>query len=315
MLACLEIGVYLRPPYRDGFEWVTALLMSDQTPEATKLQRAENFLRGQIVVLEAEQKRNELDRQRVEAERARIDLELAKTRNALAELMCVDDAAASTIQLSPRDQEHETFEAEAPKKGDFAGLELTDAIYQYLLLQTQMRSIKEIWKALERAGFKVVSGHPTRAVGEALRKRAHRRNDVFKAGSRWGATKNFTNNYIRRITKRHAGMGGHSPEEHGAATSAGIEKRRAAGLRVGPPRKLDAAMVVRIKELRARGMNITATCKAVGISRALFNIYRNRMRIWKEGTLWPPPEPTREEVALAELEEVQSQPSRLRVVR
>jgi hypothetical protein len=105
------------------------LLMSDQTPEATKLQRAENFLRGQIVALEADQKRNELERQRVETERARIDLELAKTKGALAELVA-DNAPA--IPLPQREQE--TFEAEAPKKGDFAGLELTDAIYEYLLM-------------------------------------------------------------------------------------------------------------------------------------------------------------------------------------
>jgi len=224
IVAMLEINVYLRPPHRDGFAWVMALLMSDQTPEAAQLQVAENFLRSQVAVLEAE--------------RARIEAELAKTKNALAEMMRVAVLAAPPAlshQASP--SEPEAFEAETPKKGDFAGLELMDAIYQYLLMQTQMRSIKEIWKALEKAGFKVVSGHPTRAVGEALRKRAHRRNDVFKAGNRWGATKNFSHTYIKRITKKHAGMGGHSPEEHGASTSAGIEKRRAAGHRVGPPRR------------------------------------------------------------------------------
>jgi hypothetical protein len=44
-------------------------------------------------------------------------------------------------------------------------------------------------------------------------------------------------------------------------------------------------------------------------------MYRNRMRIWKEGTLWPPPEPTREELAQLELQEAQSQLTRLRVVK
>ena len=62
-------------------------------------------------------------------------------------------------------------------------------------------------------------------------------------------------------------------------------------------------------------MSIGASCKAVGISRSLFQIYRNRMKVWKEGTLWPPPEPTREELAMAELQEAQSQSSRLRVVK
>jgi hypothetical protein len=283
--------------------------MPDQAPEAA-LQIAENFLRAQVAALEA-------DRKRVDLERARIEAELAKTKNALAEMMMRIGASAGppepTSALALREQE--VFKAEMPKAGAFAGLELTDAIYEYLAMNKQMRSIKETWAALEEAGVRVVSGHPTRAVSEALRKRVHRRNDVFKAGNRWGATKNFSNSYIKRITKRHAGLGGRSADEHGARTSEGIEKRRAAGLRVGPPRKFDAAMVVRFRQLRADGMSIGASCKAVGISRALFQIYRNRMKVWKEGTLWPPPEPTREELAMAELQEAQSQSSRLRVVK
>jgi hypothetical protein len=288
--------------------------MSGQTPEAAQLQLAENFLRGQIIALEAERQRVEADRQRVEAERARIEAELTRTRNALAEMMRIG-ATAAPPAVGATAPEQEAFEAEMPKGGVFASLELTDAIYKYLLMNKEVRSIKEIWAALENAGFKVLSGHPTRAVSEALRKRAHRHNDVFRAGGRWGATKNFSHTYITRITKRHAGMGGRSAEEHGAKTSDGIERRRAAGLRVGAPRKFDAAMVVKIRELRARGVTIGATCEAVGISRALFQLYRNRIKVWKEGTLWPPPEPTREELALAELEEAQSQQSHLRVVK
>ena len=201
--------------------------MPDQTPEAA-LQIAENFLRAQVATLEA-------DRKRVDLERAKIEAELAKTKNALAEMMMRIGAAAGPLDPSSALalREQEVFKAEMPKAGAFAGLELTDAIYEYLGMNKQMRSIKEIWAALEEAGFRVVSGHPTRAVSEALRKRVHRRNDVFKAGSRWGATKNFSNSYIKRITKRHAGLGGRSAEEHGARTSGGIERRRAAGLRVG----------------------------------------------------------------------------------
>ena len=282
--------------------------MSDQTPHAAQVQIAENFLRGQIEVLEAERKR-------IEMERARIEAELTKTKNALAEMLRVGRGASVEDPSPLAPQVPEVFKAEMPKGGAFAGLELTDAIYEYLAMNKQMRSIKEIWAALEKAGVKVVSGHPTRAVSEALRKRVHRRNEVFKAGNRWGATKNFSHTYIKRVTKRHAGMGGRSPEEHGASTSEGIERRRAAGLRVGAPRKFDAAMVARFRRLRAEGMNIGAACKAVGISRPLFQLYRNRIKVWKEGTLWPPPEPTREELALAELEEAQSQPSHLRVVK
>src|SRR5262245_34573618 len=159
--------------------------MSDQTPHAAQVQIAENFLRGQIEVLEAERKR-------VEMERARIDAELTKTKNALADMLRIGGGASLEDPSFLAPQEHEVFKAEMPKGGAFAGLELTDAIYEYLAMNKQMRSIKEIWAALEKAGVKVLSGHPTRAVGEALRKRIQRRSDVFKAGNRYGATKNFS---------------------------------------------------------------------------------------------------------------------------
>ena len=283
--------------------------MLDQAPEAA-LQIAENFLRAQIATLEGE-------RVRVELERARIDAELARTKNALTEMMMrIGTVTAPPEAVTPLAvREQEVFRAEMPKRGTFAGLELTDAIYEYLVMNKQMRSIKEIWAALEEAGVRVLSGHPTRAVSEALRKRAHRHNDVFRAGGRWGATKNFSNSYIKRITKRHAGMGGRSAEEHGAKTSEGVERRRAAGLRVGAPRKFDAAMAVKIRRLRAEGVSIAAVCEEVGISPGLYQIYRNRLKVWQEGTLWPPPEPTREELALVELQEAQSHSTHLRVVK
>src|SRR5262245_26823920 len=136
---------------------VMAALMPDQAPEAA-LQIAENFLRAQVASLEA-------DRKRVDLERAKIEAELAKTKNALAEMMMRIGASAGplgcTSALAMGDLE--VFKAEMPKAGAFAGLELTDAIYEYLAMNSQMRSIKEIWAALEEAGVRVVSGHPNTA--------------------------------------------------------------------------------------------------------------------------------------------------------
>ena len=290
-----------------------ALLMSDQTSDAA-LQLAENFLRGQITALEAERARVEAERVRIDAERARIDVELARTKSTLAEMTRLGAAMPSSdAPTSSAPREQEPFEAEMPKTGAFGRLELTDAIYEYLLMHKQMKSIKDIWAALEKAGVKVLSGHPTRAVNEALRRRAHRQNDVFKAANRWGATKNFSTAYIRRVIKLHGGMGGRSAEEHSAATSAGMERRRASGLRIGAPRKFDAAMAVEIKRLRAEGVTIVDTCKRVGISVALYQQHRKRLMVWKEGTAWPPPEPSEEDLALHKLQEAQS--TRLRIVK
>ena len=65
--------------------------MSDQAPEAA-LQFAENFLRAQIVALEAE-------RARADLERARIDAEITKTKNALAEMMMRIGTATALPEL------------------------------------------------------------------------------------------------------------------------------------------------------------------------------------------------------------------------
>lgn len=231
--------------------------MSDQTPE--QIQLLEAFLRAHIATQEAE-------RARVDAERARIDALLAQYQNSLADLMRIGAlAVAASPQASPHEQE--SFEAESPKGGLFAGLLLTDAIAKYLSLNKAMLSVKEIWAALEKAGFKVLSGHPTRAVSEALRKRAHRRGDVFSVGNRWGATENFSAGYVRRVAKKHAGMGGKTAGEHGAKTSAGIERRRADGGRIGAPLFMTPERIEEAQRRLIAGESIAKIARDWGCSR------------------------------------------------
>jgi hypothetical protein len=130
-----------------------------------------------------------------------------------------------------------------------------------------MKSAKEIWAALEQTGFKLLSGYPVHAVSSALRERARRRADVFKALGRWGAVKNFSTNFVRRVTKKSAGMGGKSAEEHGAATSAGLQRRKAAGLRVGAAPKLSPEQVAEAQEMLKAGYTVSAVALRFDVTR------------------------------------------------
>ena len=228
--------------------------MSEQ-PEA--LQLYESFLRTQVTTLEAE-------RARVEAERARIDAELSRARTALAEMTRLAEVATA----SPPPQTQEEDKTECPEIGLFANLQLTDAIAKYLqMVGKETKSIKEIWAALEKEGFKVLSGHPTRAVSESLRKRANRRGDVFQAGNRWGAVKNFSEAHVRRLTRKYAGMGGRPAEEHAAKTSAGMERHRAAGGRIGAPLFMTPDRIEAAKKRLIAGESVAKIAADWGISR------------------------------------------------
>jgi hypothetical protein len=185
----------------------------------------------------------------------------------------------------------------------FAGLELRDAIFKYLSLQREMKSPKEVWAALEKAGFKILSGYPIHAVSSALRERAHRRGDVFKAVGRWGVVENFSTNFVRRVTKKSAGMGGKSAEEHGAKTSAGLQRRKAAGLKVGARPKLTPDQEREAEEMLRAKVNVSAVAEHFGVTRAtIYNrIGKERVKELRSGS--------------AEATETESATSHLRVVK
>jgi transposase-like protein len=267
--------------------------MADQD----QLKLLEAHLRAQISALQ-------VDRARVDAEQKRIDADLARYQSALMELTRIGmPSVTAEPPVATPAPAREVFEVSEPQQGMFAGLELRDAIHKYLSLQREMRSPKEIWAALEKAGFKILSGYPIHAVSSALRERAHRRGDVFKAGGRWGVVENFSTNFVRRVTKKSAGMGGKNAEEHGAKTSAGLQRRKDAGLQVGARPKLTPEQEREAEEMLRAKMAVSAVARHFGVVRQtiLNRIGKERVKALRSGT--------------AEATETDTTTSHLRVVK
>lgn len=229
--------------------------MASDTPDQRKLLEA--WLNAEIASLESE--------------RARIDANLARYRASLAGLLQVPETPAAAIGT--------TAVADAPQTGLFAGLSLTDAIAKYLGMHKEMKSAKEIWTALDTSGFKVLSGYPERAVRSALRDRESAKGDVFRAGGRFGAVANFSQAYIKRVTKKYAGMGGRSHKVHATLTSEGIERRRAAGKQVGKPRFMTPERLQEIERRIRAGDTIPKMAEEWGITRPAIYAHFKRARI------------------------------------
>ena len=257
------------------------------------------------------------------AEVERLEIELAEVQQALIESgQPISSAGAHFIPKAPtRTAEPEQVGAGGP----YVGLTLIDAAVEYLKSHQKLVAVGMICAVLESAGFAFASGHPTRALGEALRKRMIRHGDIFGVGSGlWGYRDNFTPAQITRLTKKHAGMGGRSPEEHGTKTKGGIERRRANGKRIGAERKFTAEKAAELLRLLDEGWSVRRVCNRLKISTATYYNHRKLLKAWKVGEPWPPKEvcnTAEDEVRPNEggATEVASsdvdQPTRLRVIK
>ena len=186
--------------------------------------------------------------------------------------------------------------------GPFAGQTLIDAAMEYLKGFHKPVPTGMVCAVLEEGGFKFESGHPTRAVSHALRQRKLRYGDVFNpANGLWGYAPNFTAAQIKKITKKYAGMGGRSAEEHGGATSEGMKQAQARGVRIGAKLKFTEDKAVELLRLIQEGSSIRKACAAIGITYACYAIYKDRgLLTWRQGDPWPPRKPSEGEISESE---------------
>jgi hypothetical protein len=173
---------------------------------------------------------------------------------------------------------------------------------------------REIWEALKAAGVQSAHGDPVNAVRSALKRRASTHGDVFLVGDgKWGRKDWYTEEQLAVIKKSVGGMGGRDARAHSERTKAGMNVARKRGAKPGAPRTFTEEKVIELRRLLADGVRVQHACEKIGISGALYYVYRNRIRVWKEGEHWPPPEPTEEELARVEAE---AAPNRqLRVIK
>jgi hypothetical protein len=126
------------------------------------------------------------------------------------------------------------------KDNPFFGLGLRQACPHQLSLvpKKQPQSPKEIWTALEAAGFATAHSDPVNAVHSALRRRAKTHADVLLVGGgKWGLKSWYLEDELEEIQKSVGGMGGRDGAEHSERTKTGLRlamKQR--GVRLGAPK-------------------------------------------------------------------------------
>jgi hypothetical protein len=210
---------------------------------------------------------------------------------------------------APPDQAEQDSSGAGPQ---FSGMSLAEAAVEHLKGFNKPISTGKICAVLEDAGYEFASGHPTRALGEALRKRASHHNDVFLVGNGlWAYTHNFTPLRIKKLTKKLGGMGGRSADDHAERTKDGIARASAKGIKVGAKLKFTAEKVVEFRRIIDGGSTIGAACKAVGITATTYQNYKSRMELWKEGEPWPPSQKS----AISDIESTRDARPALRVVK
>lgn len=238
---------------------------------------------------------------------AKLSAELAAVRSDLAEYLSVkqqSQPAAPPVKAV----------VTAPER-DWSDHKITDALMEYLRTIENPQSPSEIWDACEKAGVRVEAEDPVKSVRWALRKRAKMIGDIVQVSfGKWDLRERYSEAKLKEMAKINAGRGGRTRKAHSKLTKEGLRRHREAGGRHGAPRKLTAARVIQLKALLDKNeISVVAACSEVGISPALYYLYRNRIAVWKEGTPWPPSVPTKEQ--LDEIERRSETQTQLRVVK
>ncbi len=169
----------------------------------------------------------------------------------------------------------------APKADDpviagvFHGLSLQGASRRQLEIIKQPQSSKEIWDALEAEGFVSASERPQTAVHWALSKRLKTHGDVMLTGrGRWGLPEWYTDEQRKEITENLGGNPGRDHKTHSEKTKLGMANAGRRGVRIGAKKRIDDAMIERLKSYLAEGISIKEACAKERISVASFQLLR-----------------------------------------
>lgn len=163
-----------------------------------------------------------------------------------------------------------------PHDNPFFGMGMRQAVYHQLTLvpKKHTQSPKEIWAALEAAGFSSAHSDPVNAVHSALRRRAKTHADVFLVGGgKWGLKSWYVEEELEEIHKSVGGMGGRDAAEHSERTKAGMRVALTQrGVRVGKPLFLTPERMEEVKQLVRDGVSVTDIAKRFGITtKAIYN--------------------------------------------
>jgi hypothetical protein len=172
---------------------------------------------------------------------------------------------------------------ERPKTDDvatevfFAGLSLQEAARKQLAFVKKPQTPQEIWPVLSAAGFVSASERPSNAVHWSLRKREKTHGDVLLIGrGQWALPEWYTPEQRAEIEKNLGGMAGRNSAAHSEKTKLGMKLSQKRGVRIGAPKKIDDAMIERLRAHIAAGDSIVAACKKEKISAGSFQVLRSK---------------------------------------
>ncbi len=113
------------------------------------------------------------------------------------------------------------IEKTAAKPGAFFGMSLKEAcIAQLSRFNREPQTARELWAALEAAGFQSAHSDPTHAIFTALTKRSRSQKDVFLAGrGKWALKAWYSDAEIEKIEAERDGMPGRDHAAHVEKTS------------------------------------------------------------------------------------------------
>ena len=196
----------------------------------------------------------------LKAKEAALLAELASVRATLA------DRARLTGGANPEDKA-KAKRLSREKANPYSGLTVSDAIVEVLEESAVPLSAGQIWTVLQRAGVEPISEDSVKAITWSLRKRARNHKDVVRvAHGKWDLRVRYSDAQLRKLAKSNTGMGSLTRDDHVARTKAGMEKRRAAGLKLGQPSLMTPERTAEVEDDpgRRKHSGDRATCSGVG---------------------------------------------------
>jgi hypothetical protein len=162
-----------------------------------------------------------------------------------------------------------------PANNPFYGLSLQEASRKQLSIIGKPQSGIEIWEALKVEGFISASERPQSAVHWALTKRQKTHGDVMLVGrGQFGLVEWYTPEQREEITKNLGRMAGRDHKTHSERTKLGMANASRRGVRIGAKRRIDDAMVERLRGYLAQGISVKEACAKESISVASFQLLR-----------------------------------------
>lgn len=176
----------------------------------------------------------------------------------------------------------------------YYGLGIAEAGMKRLTLcDRRPQKTKEILKALDEAGFRLVSKNPEAALNWALRRRENKEGDVVLMGNAtWGLAEWFTDAQIAMYRAARTTTSTRDHDEHVERTKAGMAfAKQHRGVKFGRERRVTADEFAKCLGRLKQGFSVDDAVADAKFSKSAFNHYRYNFDVenWKPEDGWPPP--------------------------